>query len=101
METSTLSVYQWWPERLGKPLYNRNVMGTEAGSIAGEIDRSWRGEAWSGPALREILADVDEAAASWKPDDGIHSTWELLLHASCWERVVRDRVNGSETTPSD
>src|SRR5260370_35550989 len=76
-------------------------MGTEAGSIAEEIDRSWRGEAWSGPALRELLAGVDEAAARWKPDDSIHSIWELLLHASCWERVVRDRVNGTGTTPSD
>ena len=76
-------------------------MGTEAGSIAGAIERSWRGGAWSGPALRELLAGVNEAAAKWKPAEGMHSIWELLLHASCWERVVLERTLGRECEPTD
>ena len=77
-------------------------MGTEAGSIAGELDRSWRGGGWSGLGLREILAGVDETSAAWKPPaEGVHSIWELLLHASCWERSVLARARGEENTPSD
>jgi uncharacterized damage-inducible protein DinB len=76
-------------------------MGAEADFTADEIDRSWRGEAWSGPALQEILAGVDETSARWTPGAGVHSIFELLLHVSCWERVARERVLGRAHTPSD
>jgi uncharacterized damage-inducible protein DinB len=76
-------------------------MGAEADFTADEIDRSWHGEAWSGPALQEILAGVDEMSARWTPGAGVHSIFELLLHVSCWERVVRERVLGRANTPSD
>jgi uncharacterized damage-inducible protein DinB len=76
-------------------------MGAEAEFTADEIDRSWRGEAWSGPALLEIVAGVDEAAARWTPGAGVHSIFELLLHVSGWEHVARERVLGRAKTPSD
>ena len=76
-------------------------MGAEAEFTADEIDRSWRGEAWSGPALQENLAGVDEKSARWAPGAGVHSIFELLLHVTCWERVARERVLGRANTPSD
>lgn len=75
-------------------------MGSEVTYIADQIERSWRGEAWSGPALREILADVDEASAR-KSLAGSHSIWELLLHVSHWEQVSMRRTLGEHFEPAD
>jgi len=75
--------------------------GREARRIADQLERSWRGEAWHGPSLHEILKGVDEAKASRRPIAAAHTIWELLLHASTWERAALLRVRGQEFTPSD
>jgi uncharacterized damage-inducible protein DinB len=52
------------------------------------------GEAWHGPALKEILAGVTAAQAAARPIPNGHSIWELVSHIAAWENVVIARLAG-------
>jgi uncharacterized damage-inducible protein DinB len=69
--------------------------------IVDQLKRAYDGEAWHGPALMEILADVDARTAAAHPLGKGHSIWELVLHVAAWEQVVTRRLQGQATTLSD
>lgn len=66
----------------------------EAAILADELLRMWQGEAWHGPALAELLADVSPDRAAARPIPGAHSIWELVLHIKAWTDVFRRRLEG-------
>ena len=45
-----------------------------------QLRRAFDGDAWHGPAVLELLADVDAATAAARPLPNVHSIWELVLH---------------------
>ena len=53
---------------------------TEIERIEDQLKRSLEGEAWHGPALEELLADVRAEQAAAKPVPPAHSIWEIVLH---------------------
>jgi uncharacterized damage-inducible protein DinB len=65
---------------------------TEAGRIAEQLRNAFHGNAWHGPALLELLADVDSATAAAHPLPDVHSIWELLLHIAAWDDAVNRRI---------
>lgn len=67
---------------------------SEASGIADQLRRAFYGEAWHGPALMELLDDVDANAAAAKPLKNVHSIWELLLHIAAWDRAGLVRLGG-------
>jgi uncharacterized damage-inducible protein DinB len=67
---------------------------SEAALIADQLRRSFEGEAWHGPALLELLKDLDAATAEAKPLRDVHSIWELLLHIAAWDGAVLRRMAG-------
>src|SRR5713101_9564266 len=70
--------------------------------IVDQLKLAFDGEAWHGPALMEILADVDAATAAAHPIAAGHSIWELVLHVAAWEQVIITRiVEGKAVTLSD
>src|SRR5437660_567808 len=70
--------------------------------IVDQLHRAFDGEAWHGPALMEILADVDASIAVARPISTAHSIWELVLHLAAWEQVIITRiVEGKALTLSD
>ena len=70
--------------------------------IVDQLKLAFDGEAWHGPALMEILADVDAATAAARPISTAHSIWELVLHLTAWEQVIITRiVEGKAVTLSD
>ena len=70
--------------------------------IVDQLKLAFDGEAWHGPALMEILADVDAATAAAHPIFTAHSIWELVLHVAAWEQVIITRiVEGKAVTLSD
>lgn len=73
-------------------------MGTktafEAARIADQLRRAFDGSAWHGPALLELLKDVDSAAAAAKPLPEVHSIWELVLHIAVWDDAGLRRLDG-------
>jgi uncharacterized damage-inducible protein DinB len=67
---------------------------TEIQRIVDQFDRAFEGNAWHGPAVRELLAGVSARQAAAKPPFGSHNIWEIVLHMTAWQDVVRRRVTG-------
>jgi uncharacterized damage-inducible protein DinB len=59
------------------------------------LRRSFDGDAWHGPSLREVLDGVDAAAARQRPVADAHSIWELTHHLAAWTREVTRRLRGA------
>jgi len=69
---------------------------SEASRIADQLRRAFDGSAWHGPALLELLEDVDAATATAKPLPKVHSIWELVLHIVAWDAAVHRRLGGEK-----
>ena len=67
---------------------------SETGRIWDLLQRAYEGDAWHGPALRELLENVPPAKAASRPVAAAHSIWEIALHIGAYERVVRRRIEG-------
>ena len=67
---------------------------SESTRIGDQLRRSFEGGAWHGPAVQEVLAGVTAAKAAERPIPGGHSIWEIVLHITTWEDVVRLRLEG-------
>lgn len=72
----------------------------EAGRIADQLRRAFDGSAWHGPALLELLEDVDAVTAGSRPISNAHSIWELALHIAVWDAAAVRRLGGKKTQPS-
>jgi len=73
---------------------------SEASRIADQLRRAFEGDAWHGPALLELLKDVDACAAAAKPLPNVHSIWELVLHVAVWDRAALRRLDGEKWQPT-
>jgi uncharacterized damage-inducible protein DinB len=75
----------------------------EADRIVQQMDRSFRGEAWSGPSLLDALAGVDAESAFARPVPGAHTVWELVLHLCGTYQLVLRRTRGEpiDLTPEE
>ena len=71
---------------------------SEMARIAKQLQLAFDGEAWHGPALLELLADVNARMAAARPVAGAHTIWELTLHVQAWEEVIRRRLGGEALT---
>ncbi len=74
--------------------------GSEAGRIANQLRHAFDGSAWHGPALLELLEDVDAATASARPLRDVHSIWELVLHVAVWDDAALRRLDGKKWQPT-
>jgi uncharacterized damage-inducible protein DinB len=76
-------------------------MSTECDRIADQLYRGVEGDAWHGPPVRALLADVTAETAAARPIAGAHSIWELVLHMTAWADIARRRVAGEVVEPTD
>lgn len=67
---------------------------SEVERIADQLRRAHEGDAWHGPALREVLAGVTAGQAAAHPLANAHSIWEIVRHIGVWESVARRRLSG-------
>jgi uncharacterized damage-inducible protein DinB len=72
---------------------------SEPARIADQLARAFDGNAWHGPAMLELLADVDAATAAARPLKGVHSIWELVLHVAAWDGAALRRLSGEKCQP--
>jgi uncharacterized damage-inducible protein DinB len=66
----------------------------ETERIADQLRRAYEGDAWHGPALREILSGVTAAVAAGRPIPNGHTIWEIVPHIGAWEAIVLRRMGG-------
>ena len=77
---------------------------SEIDRIADELRRDQQADPWHGPSARQVLEGVTAAAAAARPVAGAHSIWELVLHATAWAEIARERLVGSakgDPTPEE
>lgn len=73
----------------------------EVDRIVEQMRLAFEGGAWHGPAVLEVLRDVDALRASAHPVPDAHSIWELVLHLSATQSVLLRRIRGEEAGLSD
>jgi uncharacterized damage-inducible protein DinB len=78
---------------------NSQVHAREAENIADQLERVFEGDAWHGPSISEILADVSAEQAAARLVPGVHSIWEIVRHMTAWQRTVRERLQGRPVAP--
>ena len=77
-------------------LMTKKIAVSESGRVADQLQRAFYGSAWHGPAVFELLRDVDAATAAAKPLPDVHSIWELVLHIAAWDRAGLRRLGGEK-----
>jgi uncharacterized damage-inducible protein DinB len=73
---------------------------SECARIADQLRRAFDGSAWHGPAVLELLKDVDATTAAAKPLSDVHSIWELVLHIAVWDAAAISRLGGEKCQPT-
>lgn len=71
----------------------------EVARLADQLERSFFGGAWHGPAVLESLDGIEAREAARRPVAEAHSIWEIAGHAGAWMRVAAGRLRG-EDVPS-
>jgi uncharacterized damage-inducible protein DinB len=69
---------------------------SEPALIADQLRRAFEGDAWHGPALLELLQNLDAATAAARPLPDVHSIWELVLHVAAWDDAAHRRLGGEK-----
>ncbi len=72
----------------------------ETRRIADQLNRSFRGEAWHGPSLQDLLREVTFEQAAARPLADVHGIWEIVLHVTAWIEIARRRLHGEAFEPS-
>lgn len=80
--------------------HSKSASISESALIADQLRRAFQGSAWHGPALLELLSEVDAATAAAHPLENVHSIWELVLHVGVWDRVACVRLAGDKCQPT-
>ena len=73
----------------------------ERDRIQNQLERAFEGEAWHGPSVLEALEGVSWKKALEKPIPQAHSIWQLVLHITAWEDIVRRRLLGETPEVTD
>lgn len=72
----------------------------EIDRIVDQLKRAFEGEAWHGPSVLEALDGVAWERARKRPIRAAHSIWEIVLHMTAWEDIVRRRLLGEVVSPT-
>ncbi len=67
---------------------------SDSALIVDQLNRAFDGEAWHGPSVLELLANVAATTAASHPVAKAHSIWELVLHIEAWEVAALRRLAG-------
>ena len=67
---------------------------TELKFISQELRKTFEGDAWHGPSVKDVLDGVGAEQAAAKPVADAHSIWELTLHIAAWIEHSRHAIDG-------
>jgi hypothetical protein len=60
------------------------------------VDEAYDTRAWHGTNLRGSLRGLTAEQAAWRPGDGRHNVWEIVVHAAYWKYAVWRRITGTK-----
>lgn len=61
------------------------------------LDQAFDHRAWHGTGLWGSLRGLTHRDALWRPGEGRHNIWEIVLHTAYWKYIVRRRLTRDET----
>ncbi len=64
----------------------------ELAILLAAIDRAFDHKSWHGINLKGAIRGLTAEDASWRPAQGRHNIWELVVHAAYWKYVVIRRL---------
>lgn len=67
---------------------------SETERIADLLTRAFEGDAFHGPAIREILEGITAQQAKRRPISNAHTIWELVDHIAGWQEEITHRLKG-------
>ena len=74
---------------------------TKGEFLADDLRRAFRGDAWHGPSLGELIAHLTPEEAMQRPIPTAHNIWELVLHITSWSNIALRRINGGQVEAYD
>lgn len=74
---------------------------SEVGRLADQLERSFRGGAWHGPATREALTGVNAATAQRRLNGSSNAIVEHVRHLTFWLKTTYVRIGGGEAIGSE
>ena len=74
---------------------------TTGGFLSDDLRRAFRGDAWHGPAINELVAQLSPEEAMQRPIPTAHNIWELVLHITSWSNIALRRINGGQVEAYD
>src|SRR6186713_1520336 len=69
--------------------------------IADQLQRSYEGNSWHGPSVKEALEGVTPEVAARRAVANAHSIWELVHHIGAWADIPRRRILGESFKITD
>ena len=72
------------------------LTNSESARLADQLRRAFYGPAWHGPALLQLLKDVNAQTAAASPLPSAHNIWELVLHIAAWDGAALSRIGGKK-----
>lgn len=90
------------PGWLFHPLKSKCPMPDRAETerLADQLRRALGGDAWLGPPLMTLLADVSAEEATARPVPSAHTVAELVGHLLTWAATARVRLDGTAAEPT-
>lgn len=74
-------------------MQSENV-GLTVEHLLADLRRSYEGNAWHGPSVKDAIRGVSAAQASARPLPGAHTIYELAHHIAAWMGEAASRFRG-------
>jgi uncharacterized damage-inducible protein DinB len=74
---------------------------SETARIAKQLEKTFTGPAWHGPAVEKVLEGVSADVAARPSPAGIHSIWQIVDHMTFWAAAVCGWLAGDRKRPPD
>ena len=58
------------------------------------LDQAYDHRSWHGTNLRGSIRGLSLKQAAWRPAQGRHNIWELVVHSAYWKYAARRRLAG-------
>jgi uncharacterized damage-inducible protein DinB len=63
--------------------------------IGKQLERTYAGNPWHGPSLRNVLEGIEDEGAKARPIPGAHTIAELVAHILAWREETLRRLEGN------
>ena len=74
---------------------------SEIHRMAKQLQRTYQGRAFHGPAVEEAVAGVTAKVAASRSSGAAHSIWQIVEHITVWQEAVRRWLQGDPRRPTD